>query len=72
MMLTNFKYSYKSVLKFSEWYKSDIVGFYMGSFPVVAVHNAEAIRAVLGDAKYDGRVPAYLVLMRHPEEKLEG
>uniref|UniRef100_A0A1B0BLX1 Cytochrome P450 n=1 Tax=Glossina palpalis gambiensis TaxID=67801 RepID=A0A1B0BLX1_9MUSC len=72
MMLTNFKYSYKSVLKFSEWYKSDIVGFYMGSFPVVVIHNAEAIRQVLRDARYDGRVPAYLVLMRHPEEKLEG
>uniref|UniRef100_A0A034V211 Putative cytochrome P450 304a1 n=1 Tax=Bactrocera dorsalis TaxID=27457 RepID=A0A034V211_BACDO len=69
MMLANAKYLHKGVLKFSKWYKSDIVGFHVGPFPVVAVHNVEGVREVLNRKEFDGRAQVYLGEMRTPCKK---
>lgn len=72
MMLANAKYLHKGVLKFSKWYKSDIVGFHMGSFPVVAVHNVEGVREVLNRKEFDGRAQVFLGTMRTPSKEILG
>ena len=72
LMLSNFKYLHKGVLKFSKWYKSDIVGFYVGNFPVVAVHCAEGIREVLNNSDFDGRPKIYVSLIRTPNMESAG
>lgn len=72
MMLSNFKYLHKAVWNFSKWYNSDIVGFYMGPYPVVAVHNAEAVREVLHRTDFDGRPGIYVASMRQPDNMLSG
>uniref|UniRef100_W8BF24 Putative cytochrome P450 304a1 n=2 Tax=Ceratitis capitata TaxID=7213 RepID=W8BF24_CERCA len=72
MMMANKKYLHKGVLKFSKWYKSDIVGFHIGNFPVVAVHSAEGVREILNRREFDGRPPIFLAAMRAPEDELLG
>lgn len=72
MMLSDFKYLHKGVLKFSKWYKSDIVGFYLGSFPIVAVHSAEGVREILTNSDFDGRPQIYISLIRDPNLKSAG
>nr|ARG41840.1 cytochrome P450 CYP304A1 [Bactrocera dorsalis] len=72
MMLANKKYLHKGVLKFTKWYKSDIVGFHVGSFPVVAVHNYEGVREVLNRREFDGRPEIFLAEMRAPKDELLG
>ncbi|XP_039948484.1 probable cytochrome P450 304a1 [Bactrocera tryoni] len=72
MMLANAKYLHKGVLKFSKWYKSDIVGFHVGPFPVVAVHNVEGVREVLNRTEFDGRPQVYLGEIRTPCKKILG
>ncbi|CAD6992780.1 unnamed protein product [Ceratitis capitata] len=72
MMMANAKYLHKGVLKFSKWYKSDIVGFHMGSFPVVAVHNVEGVREVLNRREFDGRAQVYVGKMRTPSNEMLG
>lgn len=72
MMLSDFKYLHKGVLKFSKWYNSDIVGFYMGPYPTVAVHNAEGIREVLNNSDFDGRPDIYLNRIRDPNLERAG
>ncbi|XP_067616610.1 probable cytochrome P450 304a1 [Eurosta solidaginis] len=64
MMMLNAKYLHKSVLKFSKWYKSDILGFHVGSFPVVAVHNAEGVKELLNRQEFDGRPQVFVGKMR--------
>ncbi|XP_017464536.1 PREDICTED: probable cytochrome P450 304a1 [Rhagoletis zephyria] len=72
MMLANAKYLHKGVLKFSKWYKSDIVGFHVGSLPVVAVHNAEGVKEVLNRKEFDGRCKLYIGAMRTPSHEFFG
>ncbi|XP_037952787.1 probable cytochrome P450 304a1 [Teleopsis dalmanni] len=75
MMMSNFKYLHKGVLKFSKWYKSDIIGFHVGSLPVIAVHNAEGIRQVLNNQSFDGRThirQTFLAEMREPDGNILG
>ncbi|XP_023302400.2 probable cytochrome P450 304a1 [Lucilia cuprina] len=72
MMLSDFKYLHKGVLNFSKWYKSDIVGFYVGPFPVVAVHCAEGVREILTNSDFDGRPKIYLSLIREPNLQSAG
>lgn len=72
MMLSNFKYLHKAVWNFSKWYNSDIVGFYMGPFPVVAVHNAEGVKEVLQRPEFDGRPGIFVAQMRQPKNILSG
>ncbi|XP_036324622.1 probable cytochrome P450 304a1 [Rhagoletis pomonella] len=72
MMLANKKYLHKGVLKFSKWYKSDIVGFHVGPFPVVAVHSAEGVKEILNRREFDGRPPIFMGQMRAPEDELLG
>ncbi|XP_053946868.1 probable cytochrome P450 304a1 isoform X1 [Anastrepha ludens] len=72
MMLADKKYLHKGVLKFTKWYKSDIVGFHVGPFPTVAVHNAQGVREILNRREFDGRVPIFLAQMRAPEDELLG
>ncbi|KAM7363718.1 putative cytochrome P450 304a1 [Cochliomyia hominivorax] len=72
MMLADFKYLHKGVLKFSKWYKTDIVSFYMGPFPIVAVHCAEGVREILNNSDYDGRPDIYLNRMREPNTERAG
>lgn len=72
MMLSDFKFLHKGVLKFCKWYKSDIVGFHMGPFPIVAVHNAEGVREVLTRSEFDGRPGIYVAQMRGPNDELLG
>lgn len=72
MMMANAKYLHKGVLKFSKWYKSDIVGFHVGPFPVVAVHNVEGVREVLNRKEFDGRAQVYLGEIRTPSKQILG
>lgn len=44
----------------------------MGPYPVVAVHNAEAIREVLYRTEFDGRPKIYVAAIRQPENILSG
>ncbi|XP_067625773.1 probable cytochrome P450 304a1 [Eurosta solidaginis] len=72
MMMANKKYLHKGVLKFTKWYKSDVLGFHVGNFRIVAVHNPEGIREVLNRREFDGRPAIYLAATRAPHDELLG
>ncbi|XP_061391949.1 uncharacterized protein LOC133327408 [Musca vetustissima] len=72
MMATNFRYLHKAVWKFSQWFKSDIIGLHMGPYPIVVVHNQDAIREVLNRPEFDGRPALYLAQIREPDNDVKG
>ncbi|XP_017868735.1 PREDICTED: probable cytochrome P450 304a1 [Drosophila arizonae] len=72
MLLINRKYLHKAVLQLSKWYKSDIIGLYVGSFQIAVVHNGEAVREVLNNQLCDGRPVVYLSKIRDPEVCVRG
>ncbi|XP_075147802.1 putative cytochrome P450 304a1 [Haematobia irritans] len=72
MMMLDFRYLHKGVLKFSKWLKSDIVSLYMGPYPMVVVHNAETIKEVLNRKEFDGRPDLFVAKMRDPNYNIAG
>lgn len=72
LLMINYKFIHKAVLKLSKWYKTDIVGFYVGQFPVVVVHCAEGVREVLNNRAYDGRPALYVGAIRDPGDCVRG
>ncbi|XP_030371694.1 probable cytochrome P450 304a1 [Scaptodrosophila lebanonensis] len=72
LMLVNHKYLHKAALAISKWYKSDIIGFHVGKYPVVVVHNGAGVREVLNNQVYDGRPALYIAAMRDPGDDVRG
>ncbi|EDW81725.2 uncharacterized protein Dwil_GK12215 [Drosophila willistoni] len=72
LMLINFKYLHKAALTFSKWYKSDIIGLYVGKFPVAVVHSGEGVREVLTNQAFDGRPALFVAAMRDPCYEVRG
>lgn len=72
MLLINHNYLHKAVLSLSKWYKSDIVGLYVGKFRVAVVHNGEGVRELLNNQACDGRPALYLSRMRDPGDGVRG
>lgn len=72
MLLINRKFLHKAVLQLSKWYKSDIIGLYVGSFQIAVVHNGKAVREVLNNQLCDGRPVVYLSKIRDPEVCVRG
>ncbi|XP_034485747.1 probable cytochrome P450 304a1 [Drosophila innubila] len=72
LLLINYKYLHKAALTLSKWYKSDIIGLYVGKFPVAVVHNAEGVRAILNNQDFDGRPAIYVGQMRDPGDSIRG
>ncbi|XP_064552926.1 probable cytochrome P450 304a1 [Drosophila montana] len=72
MLLIDYKYLHKAALILSKWYKSDIIGLYVGNFPVAVVHSGEGVREVLNNQAYDGRPALYLSEMRDPGDCVRG
>jgi len=72
MLLINFKYLHKAALTLSRWYKSDIIGLYVGPFPVAIVHSSEGVRQILNNKVFDGRPQLYVAAMRDPGQDVRG
>ncbi|XP_013101803.1 probable cytochrome P450 304a1 [Stomoxys calcitrans] len=72
MMMLNFKFLHKGVLKFSRWINSDIVSLHMGPYPMVILHNAEAIKEVLNRKEFDGRPDLFVAKIREPNLNIAG
>lgn len=72
LLLVNYKYLHKAALSLSKWYKSDIIGLYVGKFRVAVVHNGEGVREILNNQCYDGRPGLFLSKMRDPGDCVRG
>lgn len=72
LLLINYKYLHKAVIKLSKWYNTDIVGLYVGKFPTVVVHSAEGVREVLNNQAYDGRPALFIGAIRDPDDCVRG
>ncbi|EDV93260.1 GH18361 [Drosophila grimshawi] len=72
MLLINYKYLHKAAIALSKWYKSDIIGLYVGPFAVAVVNSGEAVRQILNNQDYDGRPSLYLAEMRDPGKCIRG
>lgn len=61
-----------AALKLSKWYKSKVIGFYIGSVPTIVANDYESVREVLFNQAFDGRPDIYVARMRDPDHARRG
>ncbi|CAD7091023.1 unnamed protein product [Hermetia illucens] len=71
-LLVNFKSTHSAALLFSKWYKSKMLGFYLGSYPTVVVHSHEGVKEVLLRPEFDGRPDLFAGRLREPNFNRKG
>ena len=72
LLLINRKNKFLAINKLCEYYKSNIIGFYTGTFVTVVANDAKSVREMLLNPKFDGRNDSLLSRMREPNYTLSG
>lgn len=66
MLLLNQKHLHRAVERMCKFYKSSILGLYLGSFYTVAITDLENTKKALNHRDFDGRPDFLLIRLRHP------
>lgn len=61
-----------AALKLSKWYKSKVIGFYIGNTPTIVGNDKESVREILFNTAFDGRPDVFVARMRDPHHELRG
>lgn len=72
LLLLNYKHIHKALDWLCKYYKSDVIGFYAASFPVVVTTSTEKAKLMLNDPALDGKPPLLLVKLRDPDFAIQG
>lgn len=72
LLLLNYKHLHKAVDWLCKYYKSDVIGFYAASFPVVVSTSTEKAKQSLNHPEFDGKPPLMLAKLRDPDFAVQG
>lgn len=72
MLLLNRKHLNFAVNRICKFYKTTVLGIYLGPFPVVIVNDSVNVKKVLLNRDFDGRPDILMGRMRHPEFDMHG
>lgn len=72
LLLIDRKNLHLAVLKLCKWYKSKVIGLYIGTTPTVIANDYESVREILYNTAFDGRPPIFLAKLRDPDRELRG
>lgn len=72
LLLINRKHLHLAALKLCKWYKSKVIGFYIGSIPTIVANDKESVREILFNTAFDGRPDIFIARLRDPHQQLRG
>lgn len=72
MLMLNPNHLHQAINRFCKFYRSTIIGFYLGEFPIVVVNDSKNVKKVLYHRDFDGRPDNLLARIRHPNLDLFG
>lgn len=67
MLILNHKHLHFAVERICRWYKSSIVGMYLGNFPTIVIADSEGVKKALNHRDFDGRPDFLVIRLRHPD-----
>lgn len=71
-LLLNYNNLYKAIGWLCKFYKTDVLGFYVGEYLVVATNSLDATKEAMNNPNFDGKPSLKLAAMRDPEFKQHG
>lgn len=72
LLLINHKEKHLAVNKLCEYYKSSVIGFYVGNFLTVVANDPKSVREMLFSQSFDGRMDSVLGRLREPNFNIRG
>lgn len=72
MLLLDHHHLHRAALWFSKWYKTKIVGLYLGDAPAIVLNDFESVRKALYNREMDGKGDPLMGRHRHPDFKIFG
>lgn len=72
MLLLDRKHLHYAVNRICQFYKSTVIGFHLGEYPIVVVSDIENVKKVLNNRDFDGRPDILMGRLRHPDFELHG
>lgn len=64
MLLINYQHTHKAAQKLCEFYRTKILGMYLGDFPSIVVNDMEVVKEILSRTEFDGRSDMFLARLR--------
>lgn len=72
LCLLNRNHLHKAAMWLGKFYKSNVIGLYLGSYLSVVALDQESVKTVLTDSDFDGRPDTFVIRMRDPENHIRG
>lgn len=72
LLLLDRKNLHLAVLRLCKWYKTKVLGFYIGDTPTIVANDYESVREILFNQAYDGRPDIYVARLRDPDHEKRG
>lgn len=72
MLLLNYNKIHRAGFWLSKFYKSPIVGLYIGPVPTIILNDHDSVKESLFKREFDGKPSVLLARLRHPEYLVHG
>ncbi|KXJ73478.1 hypothetical protein RP20_CCG015763 [Aedes albopictus] len=72
MLMLNFYHLHRAANKLCEYYKTKMLGIYLGSFPTIIINDFGTVKEVLNRVEFDGRPDLFIARMREKNFLLRG
>lgn len=72
MLLLNRNHLHRSINRICQFYKSTVIGLYLGNDLALILNDAESVKKALNHNDFDGRPNILLGRLRHPNMELHG
>lgn len=66
VVMLNSDHMHRALEAFSKFYKSTVLGLYLGRFPTIAITDLENTKKALNHRDFDGRPDFLIIRLRHP------
>lgn len=66
MLLLNYKHLYRAVAWLCKYYKTDVLGLYVGPYLAMVTHSYEATKECMNNINFDGKPLLPLAALREP------
>ncbi|XP_031627920.1 probable cytochrome P450 304a1 [Contarinia nasturtii] len=72
MLLLNYNHLHRAVNRICKFYKTTVIGFYLGEWPCIVLNDSENVKKALFHRDFDGRPDILMGRLRHPNLDLRG
>lgn len=72
LLMLNYKHFHKAIETLCNYYKTDVLGFYIADIPTIVAHTTETGKQCLLNPDLDGKPQLKLAQLRSPDMSIRG